>query len=240
MSVRPTVTPPPVIPANAGISPGRAGFLWARDYALSALMWAATIAAPTDPELFASGSSRPVVVLPGSGENWRFLRPLIARVHEAGHPVRVLPELAFTRGSIDGGAALLLDHLERNDLRGVTLLAHSKGGLIGKLAMARDTGSRIEAMVALATPWIGSSRAELLPLRHLRGLRPGAPLIESLALQTAPNARITSIYASWDEHVPLGSELEGATNIVLPIEGHARITTHPSAIAAVLDALRAA
>ncbi|MBN9104084.1 MAG: hypothetical protein J0I14_03690 [Propionibacteriaceae bacterium] len=219
---------------------GRSAFLWAKDYALSALMWAATIAAPTDPELFASGSLAPVVVVPGSGENWRFLRPLITRVHEAGHPVRVLPELRYTRGSIEGGAALLLDHLERSDLTAVTLLAHSKGGLIGKLAMARDGDRRIDRMVALATPWIGSSRAELLPLRHLRGLRPGAPLIESLALQTAPNARITSIYASWDEHVPLGSELDGATNIVLPIEGHARITTHPTAIAAVLEALRAA
>lgn len=218
---------------------GRSAFLWAKDYALSALMWAATIAAPTDPELFASGSLAPVVVVPGSGENWRFLRPLITRVHEAGHPVRVLPELRYTRGSIESGAALLLDHLERSDLTAVTLLAHSKGGLIGKLAMAGTA-------IAGSTGWWlwprrGSApRAELLPLRHLRGLRPGAPLIASLALQTAPNARITSIYASWDEHVPLGSELDGATNIVLPIEGHARITTHPAAIAAVLEALRAA
>ena len=70
----------------------RAAYAWAKDYALSALIWAATIAAPIDQELFASGSLRPVVVVPGSGENWRFLRPLIARVHEAGHPVRVLPE----------------------------------------------------------------------------------------------------------------------------------------------------
>lgn len=228
------------MPVHPAPKPARAAFLWAKDYALSALMWAATIAAPADPGLFASGPGSVVVVVPGSGENWRFLRPLIIRVHEAGHPVRVLPELAFTRGSIDGGAALLLDHLERDELDGVTLLAHSKGGLIGKLAMTRDAGRRIERMVSLATPWAGSSRAELLPFRHLRGLRPGAPLIESLALQTVPNARITSIYAGWDEHVPLGSELEGATNIVLPIEGHARITTHPLAIAAVLEALGAA
>ncbi len=218
---------------------GRAAAVWAKDYALIALLWAAAVAAPADPKAFATGSLRPVLTIPGVSENWQFLRPLITRVHDAGHPVHVLPQLAYTRGSIEAGAALVLDYLERNDLDGVALLAHSKGGLIGKLAMARDGGRRIVRMVALATPFAGSSRADLLPLRHLRGLSPGAPLIASLAVQTAPNERITSIYGICDEHVPLGSELAGATNVVLPVEGHARITTHPAAIAAVLDALAA-
>ena len=75
--------------------------------------------------------------------------------------------------------------------------------------------------------------------RNMGLARARAPLIASLASQVQPNARITSIYGTWDEHVPLGSELAGATNIVVPVEGHARITTHPVAIEAVLEALRA-
>lgn len=213
---------------------------WAKDYALIALLWAATAAAPEDPGAFATGPLRPVLLVPGVSENWQFLRPLINQVHEAGHPVHVLPQLEFTRGSIEAAAALVLDHLERTGLDGVAILAHSKGGLVGKLAMARDVAGRIDRMVALATPWIGSTRADLLPLRHLRALGPNAPLIATLAAQRDPNAAITSIYGTWDEHVPLGSELPGATNVVVPVEGHARITTHPAAVAAVLAALRAA
>jgi hypothetical protein len=218
----------------------RSAVRWAKDYALIALLWAATAASPEDPGVFATGTGRPVVLVPGVSENWRFLNPLISRVHEAGHPVHVLPELEFTRGSIEAAAALVLDHLDRTGLGGIAILGHSKGGLVGKLAMARDVAGRIDRVVALATPWGGSTRADLLPLAHLRSLSPKAPLVASLAAQTDPNARITSIYGTWDEHVPLGSELPGATNVVVPVEGHARITTHPVAIAAVLEALRAA
>ena len=210
-----------------------------QDYAWIATLWASTIAAPTDPAAYATGTRRPVLAIPGVSESWQFLRPLITRVHEAGHPVHVLPQLRFTRGSIDGGAALVLDELARRDLRGVALLAHSKGGLISKLAMTRDVAHRIDRTIALAVPWSGSSRADLLPLPHLRGLRPGTPLIDSLAAQVAPNAAITSIYGRWDEHVPEGSFLAGATNVEVPVNGHARITTHPTAVAAVLEALRA-
>lgn len=217
----------------------RSALSWAKDYALIALLWAATAAAPQDPRIFATGEGRPVLLIPGVSENWQFLRPLVNRVHEAGHPVHVLPQLEYTRGSIEAAAALVLDHLDHAGLDGVALLGHSKGGLVGKLAMARDVSDRIDRLVTLATPWDGSTRADLLPLPHLRPLSPRAPLIASLASQVQPNARITSIYGTWDEHVPLGSELAGATNIVVPVEGHARITTHPVAIEAVLEALRA-
>jgi hypothetical protein len=222
------------------VEPGRFAWAWTKDYALIAALWAATLAAPQDPEVYASGSLRPVLLIPGVSENWQFLRPLVNRVHEAGHPVHVLPQLVLTRDSIEAGAALVLDHLDSSGLADVAIVAHSKGGLIGKLVMARDTRCRVDRMITLATPWAGSTRAELLPLRHLRGLGPKAPLIASLAQQSAPNARITSIYGTWDEHVPEGSELPGATNVVVRVEGHARITTHPAAIAAVLAALRAA
>lgn len=210
---------------------------WAQDYAWAAFAAAATLAAPATPECYGSGALRPVMVLPGVFESWRFLRPLIQRLHQQGHPVHVIEELAANRLPIAGGAALVLDAARHRGLTDLMVVAHSKGGLVGKLAMLRDDEQRISAMVTICTPFAGSSRACLLAVAGTAELLPDAPLIRALAEQRQVDHRITAVSVRYDQHVPEGTTLAGARNVTLPFTGHFRATAHPRTLAVIADAV---
>lgn len=165
-----------------------------------------------------------VVLVPGVYESWHFLRPLARRLHAAGHPVHVLPALGYNRGPVDAAARVLGEHLRVHDLRDVVVVAHSKGGLIGKLAMLReDPEARIRYLVAVATPFVGSSLARYVPLRAVRAFVPSNPLFAALTQEAAVDSRIVSAYSVWDPHIPAGSELAGGRNVVLRTPGHFRV-----------------
>lgn len=188
---------------------------------------------------YRSGDRAPVLLLPGVYETWTFLRPLAEHLHAAGHPVHVLRALGANVRPIPESAALAQEYLRRLDLRGVVLVAHSKGGLIGKHMLAvDDVEGRVERLVALATPFGGSTLAGLFPNRALRAFLPTDPLILDLGRRADVNARIISVFPRYDTHIPAGSHLEGAVNVELPLEGHFRIVSDPRTFAA-LDALLA-
>src|SRR5690606_5039800 len=110
------------------------------------------------------------------------------------------------------------------DLRDVLLVAHSKGGLIGKYAMLHeDPDGRIERMIAIATPFAGSVYARLFLVRAIRAFSPRDPTLRMLGEQLEVNRRITSVWGAFDPHIPGGSRLDGATNVPLRTSGHFRI-----------------
>lgn len=191
------------------------------------------------PARYARGAGRPVVILPGVYERWHFLQPVADRLADRGHPVHVLPELGINARPIPRTAERVLAALERLDLHEVALVAHSKGGLIGKSAMLDDVEGRIDRLVALATPFSGTRMADLTVLPSLRTFRPRHPVIRRLIAEREVNARITSIYPSFDPHIPNGSALDGATNVQLAVIGHFRVLEDPAAIDAVADAVAA-
>src|SRR5690606_6407410 len=128
--------------------------------------------------------------------------------------------------------------LAEHDLGDAVLLAHSKGGLAGKLAMLGPEASRIRGMLAVATPFGGSRYARLMLPRTLRALSPRDPSIVSLAGQRRVNARIVSVYAGFDPHIPEGSELPGARNVRLETGGHFRVLIHPQVFAELMALAR--
>ena len=181
-------------------------------------------------------SGRTVVLLPGVYEPWRFLLPWARLLHERGASVHVLPELGVNRRPIPDAAALVGRHLAEHDLRDVTLLAHSKGGLIGKLAMSQaDPDGRIVDMVAVNTPFAGSRYARWFPVRSVRAFVPTNATIVALAAEVEANAHITSAHSFWDPHVPEGSALAGATDVVLATPGHFRPLTDPQLLALLVE-----
>jgi triacylglycerol esterase/lipase EstA (alpha/beta hydrolase family) len=178
----------------------------------------------SDPALLLNGSRRPVILLPGVYETWHFLEPVGAYLNSLGHPVHIVPTFGRNLLPIGEMAALAAEYVERADLRDVVIVAHSKGGLIGKTMMLDEVvGSRITSMVAINTPFAGSNYAHFVPIRTLREFVPTHATIVSLAANAAANAAIVSIYSSWDPIIPNGSRLDGATNLELPITGHFRI-----------------
>jgi len=64
------------------------------------------------PARWASGSERPVVLLPGVYETWHFLRVVGDALNARGHPVHVIPSLGFNRYPIRDSARIVARELE--------------------------------------------------------------------------------------------------------------------------------
>ena len=169
-----------------------------------------------------------VVLVPGVYETWRFMWALGVHLHAHGVRVHVVPELGLNRAPIPDSAAVLGAYLARHDLRDVVLVAHSKGGLIGKLAMTSlDPEGRVASLVAVNSPFGGSKLARLIPLAAVRTFAPKHPAIVALDSERAVNARITSVRSRWDPHIPGAGDLDGAKQVILQTPGHFRPVTDP-------------
>ena len=214
-------------------------FAYAADYAVALRMVASSLRRGTDAS-YHDGSLAPVVLLPGVYEPWTFLRPLAERIHATGHPVHVVRELGRNVRGIPESAAIAQRYLDEHDLRGVALVAHSKGGLIGKhMMLLDDTERRIDRLVAVATPFGGSRYARYMIDPQLRAFRPTERTMAMLTANAMANARITSIYGSVDTHIPEGCALPGATNVEFPVTGHFRVLADERVLTAVDSALAA-
>lgn len=182
-----------------------------------------------------------VVLIPGVYEPWQFMRPLAALLHRHGHPVHVVDKLGYNRGTIPAMAALVAEHLADQGLTDVVVVAHSKGGLIGKYAMLHhDPDGRILGMVAINTPFGGSPYARWIPLAAVRAFVPTDVTLSALTAELVVNARITSVSGPFDPHIPGGSDLDGATNVHVTMPGHFRILADPELGPVILRALEQA
>ncbi len=207
---------------------------WLRDYVYAGVWQLRAAVNRIDPATFATGSGVPLVILPGVYETWKFLQPLITALHERGHPVHVVAPARRNQRPVADIARQVAAYLEAHDLRDVVLVAHSKGGLVGKqVMMSPGSAERVRGMVAVATPFGGSRYARLMLGRTLRSFSPRDATITALAAETAVNARIVSVYGRFDPHIPEGSALAGATNVELDTGGHFRILAAPRVIAEV-------
>ena len=211
---------------------------WAQDYAYAADRQLRAITSRPGPRGFQTGSACPVVIIPGVYETWKFLQPLITRVHNAGHPVYVVDKLAWNVRSVPDAARHVADLICAERLTGAVLLAHSKGGLIGKFVMvAHDADSRIAGMIAVAAPFSGSAYARYMLPPSLRAFAASNEHITALNASTDTNRKITSIFARFDPHIPQGSALAGATNIEIDTGGHFRLLADARVAEAVMTVL---
>jgi len=269
--MQPTPQPPPVArPSVAG-----RGLSWVADYAYAARRQLAVLSLP-----WAVGRPRPVprswrqgdpalpelYLIPGVYEHWTFLRPLGDALASAGHRVRVVHGLGVNRRTVASTSERLAEVLARTPApdAGRVLVAHSKGGLIGKhllvssgaaaraaveAAMGGDPAAAAAAatddgrplgllgLVAVATPFGGSRLARLFVVPSIRAFRPKDETILTLGRETSVNGRIVSVFGPWDPHIPEGSALDGATNIAVPTSGHFRVLGAGSTERAVLDGI---
>lgn len=212
------------------------GRWWVQDYLYAAGRQLLGAVSRTGPDEFLSGTGRPVVVIPGVYEDWRFMLPLVRRLHEAGHPVHVLTLLHRNRLAVPKAADLIAGYIRDRDLSDAMIVAHSKGGLIGKFVMMQlDPERRIAGMVAVCSPFSGSRYASFMLLPSLRAFSPRNAVTMQLSREESVNERITSVYGLFDPHIPEGSVLPGARNIQLDTAGHFRILAHEDTIRTILD-----
>jgi pimeloyl-ACP methyl ester carboxylesterase len=206
----------------------------ATDYAYAAARQVQHALRPHRPVPTGPGGRAPVVLLPGVYETWQFLTPLASALAVTGHPVHVVPGLGYNRRPVPEAADLAARFLARSGLDGAVLVAHSKGGLIGKQVMLSSAGVHVAGMVAVATPFRGSRYARYLVGRTLRAFSPTDAALLALAAGRAVDARITAVYPRFDPHIPETGRLEGATNVELPLSGHFRPLGDPSLVEVVV------
>jgi len=202
------------------------GWFWLLDYLYVGYWQVQGFLFRVDPSSYLdpAATKRPVLLVPGVYETWQFMRPVADLLRERGHPVHVVTKLGWNTATIVASAELVAAYLDEHDLRNVLIIAHSKGGLIGKYAMLRrDPGNRIARMVAISSPFSGSVYARYFLIRAIRDFSPADTTLRMLAEQLEVNARITSIWGTFDPHIPGGSRLDGATNVMLSSSGHFRI-----------------
>lgn len=180
-----------------------------------------------------------IVLVPGVYERWTFLRPLADLLSDRGYDVHAVVELRHNVGSIEQMAELVDAHIRRERIERCVLVAHSKGGLIGKRLLAHhNEATVIQGLVAVNTPFSGSPLARLLPLPSIRMFLPDSPALVDLAASTHVNRDIVSIYGRFDPHIPGGSHLPGAHNVRLETRGHFLPLNDPLVHEAVLAGIR--
>lgn len=211
---------------------------WLADFGYAGFWQLRSLVSRGNPDDYRTGSRSPVLVIPGIYESWQFLKPLIVALHAVGHPVHVVPLLRHNRRPVTAGARTAIDYLNERDLCEVTIVAHSKGGLIGKHVMLNsDAGRRVDRMIAICTPFSGSRYARFVPVPSLHAFAPTHRTTRALARERGVNQRITSVFGRFDPMIPDGSVLPGARNIQLDVGGHFRIIGHRRTISAVLREL---
>jgi pimeloyl-ACP methyl ester carboxylesterase len=209
---------------------------FARDYLTAAGSLVAGATSRTDPRVYRSGTGRPCVVIPGVYETWHFMRPIIEALHDRGHPVFVVSALRHNRRPVLDSAEMVTRFVAERGLDDVFIVAHSKGGLIGKYAMLKlDPEHRFVRMVAIATPFSGSRYANWAPNRTLRAFRADDPITSMLAKEDLVNDRIVSVFGEFDPVIPESSVLPGARNVKVAVGGHFEVLRHPSVISIVVD-----
>lgn len=268
---------PPSPQTNTFVRPSMVGrgLSWVADYlyagrrqlAVLSLPWAIGRPRPVPPSWRRGDPALPeVYLIPGVYEHWTFLRPLGDALAAAGHRVTVVHGLGVNRRTIPSTADRLRELLARTPApdAGRVLVAHSKGGLIGKhllvssgaaaraaaeaaaggdpaegAAAATDGGRPLGllGLVAVATPFGGSRLARLFVVPSIRAFSPKDETILTLGRETSVNGRIVSVFGPWDPHIPEGSALDGATNIAVPTSGHFRVLGARSTARAVLDGI---
>ncbi|WP_026532782.1 esterase/lipase family protein [Arthrobacter sp. H41] len=223
------------------------GWAWALDYAYVGFWQVHGFLFRADPARYlhpdpeeAQADRLPVLLIPGIYERWQFLRPVADHLHSAGHPIHVVRQLGYNLGTIEDMAILVGRYLEQQNLENVVVVAHSKGGLIGKFLMTMPhQAGRVNCMVTVNTPFSGSIYANFFVLPSIRAFAPGNRTLQLLRENIESNTRITSIYGKFDPHIPGGSFLEGARNVQLETMGHFRPIADPRVLKEIDKAIAA-
>lgn len=177
----------------------------------------------------------PVVLLPGILERSVYLAPLGHFLAKQGHPVHVIDTLGWNISGLDESVERSLRALHRENVHGAVLVAHSKGGLIGKaLLMDERLGDAAIGLVALSAPFSGSTFGGILQKLPFVGRTPlglfvsGNQDLQRLIDDEEVNGSIVSLAPEWDQMIPGGSHLEGAVNVTLKGRGHFRPVDDPA------------
>lgn len=202
---------------------------WAEDYLYAIHRHAHAFIYRNPPRHFLGHVVReknPIILIPGVYETWHFLQASVDDLSLRGHPVFVLEHIGYNTKEISYTAQLIRELIEEKDLYNIVIIAHSKGGLIGKyLLVFKNKDQRIRKLITIATPFGGTNLAKFIPYRLAKEFHPHGEIISMLHKESSVNHKIVSVYGTFDNHIwpTKNCYLEGAKNIQVNIHGHHKI-----------------
>ena len=217
-------------------------FHWAIDYAYMANGWRLMYQYRKPPKHYLGHiieGKNPVILIPGITNKWGFMKRLGDKVSLAGHPVYIVPELGHNIRLVTDAAKLVEIIISDNDLKNVTIIAHSKGALIAKYLLNHSKySSNISKIIAIAAPFHGSKLVKYLPIKPFKELRPDSNIVQLLNSKTDNDHKIFTISPQFDNHVwhTNKNHLKSAgKNITADTKGHHKILFDTTVINTVLD-----
>lgn len=184
--------------------------------------------------------NKPAVILVyGLLGSWGFLKKIGDKLSLNGHPVYIVKELGHNLDSIPNNAKIIEKIINKNKLKSVIIVGHSKGGLIGKyLLLNYNKKNYIKGVIAIASPFNGAVLAGKIPLNSYKELTPESEIIKYLSENIKVNKKIVSIFPSWDNYVGKNSSnLVGAKNVEINARGHNAILFAKETIEKVVSAV---
>jgi hypothetical protein len=177
------------------------------------------------PKNWRYGTKGNVILLPGFAETWVFLNTIAECLNCLGYRIFVVKSLGRNVESIEIGLAKVKKLIKTEDIRAITLLSHSKGGITAKMLLDDPKYSKIiKQSIGVAVPYRGSILG-YLHIFSLNQLIPGSDVIKKVNNSSCENTKLINIYPKLDNHVIPNRNLflEGAKNICIAITGHTRI-----------------
>ncbi len=179
---------------------------------------------PSPPPHWEKGEKGTVILLPGLGEPWTFLQTIAEDLNKLGYSIHAIPKLTYNFRSLATSVALLKNYIEKQKLKNVILLSHSKGGLVAKQYIDTCTDNNVSLSISIATPYHGTTLAYIW-IFSLKELTPHSQTIKQILNNTKNNHKILNIYAKIDAIVGSSKKpiLQGAENVMIDVIGHTKI-----------------
>lgn len=176
------------------------------------------------------GNKQDVILIHGFRENWIFLEKIGNFLSNKGYKIHVPKQLKINTASVITNANILEEFISENNLKNITLISHSKGGLIAKYFLDHSKYSKkVDKVISIATPYGGTYFSFLIGNIELS---PISKTIKNINKNRSSCKKIVNIYPAFDNHVIPNKNLllEGAINIKIGIVGHTRILVSDATI----------
>lgn len=162
-----------------------------------------------------------LIFIPGMYENRFYFSTLVKNLDSRNYNLVYADTLVRMKGSILEQSEKINSIIIQHNLKHVTLIGHSSGGLVGVYCLAKN--SHIVQLISIATPFSGVHNGHLVRSQIAKELLPNsATMTELKQLYSRHASRIISVFPRYDNQVwnKKGSRLKGAKNIQLDSRGH--------------------
>ncbi len=183
------------------------------------------------PQSWCVGDKGHIIIIPGWHGSYHSLFTLADALNKEGFCIHTLQNV-HTTDKISAMAEALYQMIISLPKGEVTLIAHSKGGIVEKYLLDNfpDIVSSVKNIISIATPFKGTVFGNL-KFHNVEELKPDSDIIKNLKRERI-YTNYYNFYPTWDNHV-LPNEsllLEGAHNIQININGHTRVLESPELI----------